>query len=86
MRLHSQEWIFFPCTPSCLLLSILSSMKLIKYVTDCKRKGRDCRLKALLLISVIWNAQLTDRAIHKPVNRYTLNRHLCNNLRGIINE
>ncbi len=68
------------------LSSILSSMKLIKYVTDCKRKGRDCRLKAFLLISVIWNAQLTDRAIHKPVNRYTLNRYLCNNLRGIIKE
>ncbi len=47
-------------------------MKLIKYVTDCKKKGRDCSLKALLLISVIWNVHVTDRVIHKPVNRYTL--------------
>ncbi len=61
-------------------------MKLIKYVTDCKREGRQCQLKALLLISVIWNAKATDTAIHKPINRYTLNRHLCNNLKGIMRE
>ncbi len=59
-------------------------MKLIKYVTDCKRKGKRSKLKALLLFSVIWNAQETDAAIHKPLTRYTLNRFLCNQFKKVL--
>jgi len=40
----------------------------------------------MLLISSIWNITETDRVIHQPINKHTLNRHLCNNFKDILKE
>ena len=61
------------------------SILLLKYLSECKRHGRDCHIRAVLLISVIWDVKATDN-IHQPLNKYTLNRHLSNNFKGILKE
>ena len=61
-------------------------MQLIKYLSECKAEGRASPFQALLLISAIWNIAETDKVIHQPLNKYTLNRHLCNNFKGILRE
>ena len=62
------------------------SILLLKYLSECKRHGRDCHIRAVLLISVIWDVKATDSIIHQPLNKYTLNRHLSNNFKGILKE
>ena len=59
---------------------------LIKYISVCKQEERVCPLKAVMLISVVWELTSSDEILHRPVNKYTLNRHLCNNYKGIMKE
>ena len=62
------------------------SILLLKYLSECKRHGRECHIRAVLLISIIWDLKATDDIIHQPLNKYTLNRHLSNNFKGILRE
>lgn len=64
----------------------MGTLQLIKYVSECKAQNKPSPFRALLLVSAIWNITETDKVIHRPLNKYTLNRHLCNNLKGILNE
>ena len=61
-------------------------MQLLKYVAVCKRQGKTCPLKALFLISTVWDPMETNKVIHSPLNKYTLNRHLCNNFKDVLRE
>lgn len=61
-------------------------MMLLKYLSVAKRQGEVCPIRAVLLISGIWDVTATDDIIHKPLNKYTLNRHLCNNFKTIMKE
>ena len=62
------------------------SMMLLKYLSVCERRGWRCPIGAVLLISGIWDVSATDKIIHQPLNKYTLNRHLCNNFKTIVKE
>ena len=61
-------------------------MMLLKYLSVCERRGWHCPIRAVLLISGIWDVSATDKIIHQPFNKHTLNRHLCNNFKAIVKE
>lgn len=80
---------FVPALTALLSLTMVYScysILLLKYLSECKRQGRECHIRAVLLISTIWDLKATDDIIHQPLNKYTLNRHLSNNFKGILRE
>lgn len=48
----------------------------MKYLSHCKRSGKECVLKAVLLVSMIWDMYHTSISLRKFVNRHTLVRYL----------
>lgn len=55
----------------------MGSMLMIKYIAECKLRGRHCPLKAAMLVSVPWNLHIAEGNMNRSFNRLTLNRHLC---------
>ncbi|XP_064382470.1 protein ABHD1-like [Halichondria panicea] len=75
-----------PKAPLLAVGASMGTMQLLKYVAVCKRQGKTCPLKALFLISTVWDPMETNKVIHSPLNKYTLNRHLCNNFKDVLRE
>ena len=44
-----------------IMCSLLCSIQLVRYVAECKRQARPCRISAILIFSVIWNLSRTDK-------------------------
>lgn len=53
------------------------STQLVKYLSHCKRRGEDCVLKAVLLVSVLWDMFHARENLRKFVNRHILVRYLA---------
>lgn len=73
-----------PTSPLMGVAVSMGSMLMIKYITECNRRGLHCPLKAAMLVSVPWNLPVAERNMNKTFNRLTLNRHLCKQFRGIL--
>ncbi|KAL5493878.1 hypothetical protein EMCRGX_G015112 [Ephydatia muelleri] len=73
-----------PTSPLMGVAVSMGSMLMIKYITECSRRGLHCPLKAAMLVSVPWNLPIAERNMNKTFNRLTLNRHLCKQFRDIL--
>ena len=69
--LESMEWVL-----AVEFCAVLASTQLVKYLSECKRLGRECRLRAVLLFSVLWDMMETQKSLAKFVTRHTLVRYL----------
>ncbi|KAL5493886.1 hypothetical protein EMCRGX_G015121 [Ephydatia muelleri] len=73
-----------PTSPLMGLAVSMGSILMIKYITECSRRGLRCPLKTAMLVSVPWNLSIAERNMNKTFNRLTLNRHLCKQFRDIL--
>ena len=55
------------------------SSQLIRYVAECKRQGRPCRISAILVFSVVWDLVEADkvRVTHIRPASYTSKGYTC---------
>lgn len=66
--------------------SHLLSTQLIKYLSECKRLGKECYLRAILLISALWDMVESQASLSRFFNRHTLIRYLSFKYTKILKE
>lgn len=66
--------------------SLCCSTQLVRYASECKRQGRECRLRAVLLFSSLWNMLESSVNLNKLVNRLSFNRYLAFKYTQIMKE
>lgn len=67
-------------------MCVYFSTQLVKYLSDCKRRGKGCGLKAVLLISALWDMTKSRDNLRTFVNRHTLLRYLAFKFTKIMKE
>ncbi|CAI8057051.1 Phospholipase ABHD3 [Geodia barretti] len=76
--------------PSSTIVAVgvsMGSVQLIRYVAECRRKARPCRISAGLVFSVIWSLRESDKALHTNLfNKHVISRFLTRRYRNLIKE
>lgn len=69
-----------------MIFSYECSTQLIRYLSNCKRLGKECHLKALFLASSIWNIVTSHNNMKKFFNKHLINRSLTSKYTSMMEE